>query len=186
MSLRSRKFPFLALLGVIALGPVVVYGALDLWWGRYSFHTDEAQASLLRSQRKEGFFSLRYQAYRERHNFGGTLNQVSIQNLSQEPLTVESLALEQVFRGGQVGSADAPTVYLGRDGSLVTGSEPIARRPLAPGETMTFELPTVRIWACAEGEKLQAALTIALRAGAQRYERTIPFTKTLTKTRHTP
>lgn len=182
MLLRSRGFRFLVFLGVIFFGPVLVYGLFATWWGRYSFRPDDSEAyrSVI-NQTQEGFFSLKYAAYKERHNFGGTLNRVSIRNLAKEPLTVESLALEQVFRGRQVTDEDAPIPYDGSDGSFRAGNYPTTLRAIEPGETMTFEFPTKAIWACAEGDRLQVTLTVVLRAGAQRYERRAEFGKTLVK-----
>ncbi len=150
-------------------------------WSAFAFEPDRTDAELGISQHHDGFFILRYMAYRGTHRLGGTLDEISIRNLSGEPMTVDSLSLKKVFRGRQVTEDSAPIPYDGLNGSIVVGNKPTARKDIAAGQWMSFDFPTKEIQEFNEGDKMFLTLAVSLNAGSQHFERRVEFTKTLVK-----
>jgi hypothetical protein len=146
-----------------------------------AFQADKADGELGINQHQEGFFILRYIAYRGSHRLGGTLNEVSIRNLSDRPLKVESLTLSQKFRDREITEEHAPIPYDGLSGSITFGNKPTSPKDIAPGEWMSFDFPTKDIREFKEGDKMYLTFLVSLRSGSQHYERTVEFTKTLVK-----
>jgi hypothetical protein len=156
-------------------------GCMKSAWSAFAFQPDKTDAELGINQHRKGFFILRYSAYRGSHRLGGTLNEISLRNLSGEPMKVESLALVQMFRGRQVTKDSAPIPYDGLNGSIVSGNKPTIRKDIAPDEWMSFDFPTKDILEFNEGDKMYLTLSVSLTAGAQHFEKKIEFTKTLMK-----
>jgi len=147
----------------------------------FAFQADKTDGELGINQHQEGFFILRYMAYRGSHRLGGTLSEVSIRNLSDRPLKVESLTLSQRFRDREVTEEHTPIPYDGLNGSITFGNKPTSPKDIAPGEWMSFDFTTEDIREFKEGDKMHLTFHVSLRCGSQHYERTIQFTKTLVK-----
>jgi hypothetical protein len=169
------------LVAAVLLVTAALAGCTKFDSSAFSFTADKTDAELGINQQQPGFFILRYMAYRGSHRLGGTLNEISIRNLSSEPLKVESLSLAQVFRGRQVTEDGTPIPYAGMNGSITSGNNPTIRKDIAPGEWMSFDFPTKDITEFKEGDTLHLIFSVSLRSGSQRFERTVEFTKTLTK-----
>lgn len=161
-------------------------GCTNPLWPALAFEPDKADADAGINHQQQGFFILRYSAYQGAHRLGGTLNEISIRNLSGAPLRVESLTLVQVFRGQQVTQGSWPIQYEGLSGGILLGNKPTTRRDIAPGQWMSFDFPTKDIQEFSEGDRMYLTLSVSLTAGAQHFEKKIEFTKILMKSQPAP
>ena len=93
-----------------------------------AFQIDQTESEIGINQHAEGFFILRYMAYKGDHEIGGTLNEFSIRNLTNEPMKVEVIRLRQSFRGNNITTENSPIVYEGLRGGIEIGNVPTEDR----------------------------------------------------------